>query len=147
MKNQGNIIILVAGDDPNARALMTEAFQASGVQAELRMVNSGQDLLDYLCNRGKNWTAENAPKPHLILLDLTPPGLDGHAALVEIKGDSILRQIPVVVLTTSQDKQDVIRSYTAGASSYVTKPQRFDDLVDIIALLGKYWLEVGELPL
>ena len=65
---------------------------------------------------------------------------------MEIKGDSILRQIPVVVLTTSQDKQDVIRSYTAGASSYVTKPQRFDDLVDMIGLLGKYWLEVVELP-
>ena len=146
MKNHGRAIILMAEDDPDDRALMIEAFQQARLQGELRTVKDGQELLDYLYNRGEYGVTETAPKPHLILLDLNLPGLAGHEVLVEIKADSILRQIPVVVLTTSLDRQDIVKSYRAGASSYITKPQDFDDLIYIIALLGKYWLEVVELP-
>lgn len=141
-----HLIILMAEDDPDDRALMVEAFQLTRVKGELRAVKDGQELLDYLHNRGKFGVTEKAPKPHLILLDLNLPGLDGHEVLGQIKSDSTLRRIPVVVLTDSQDKQDVVRSYGAGASSYITKPQRFDDLVAVFDLLGKYWLEVVELP-
>lgn len=147
MKDQARAIILMAEDDPDDRALVLEAFRKARLPGELRTVKDGQELLDYLYNRDEFCFTENAPKPHLILLDLNLPGLDGHEVLAEIKADSMLRRIPVVVLTTSQDRQDVIRSYTAGASSYIAKPQTFDDLVDIIGLLSKYWLEVVELPL
>jgi CheY-like chemotaxis protein len=140
------MIILMAEDDPDDRALMMEAFRQSRLAGELRMVASGEELLDYLYNRGIFENKQNAPTPHLILLDLNLPGLNALELLVEIKGDSMLRRIPVVVLSASQDRQDVVRSYSVGASSYITKPQGYDDLVKIIGLLGKYWLEVAELP-
>lgn len=146
MKEQRRIIILMAEDDPDDRALVMEAFQKTRLPGELRMVKDGQELLDYLYTRGKYEFRENAPRPQLILLDLNLPGLGGHEVLAKIKGDAMLRRIPVVVLSTSQDQQDVVSSYGAGASSYITKPNLFDDLVDIIDLLGKYWLEVVELP-
>ena len=136
----------MAEDDPDDRALIMDAFQETRIQGELRVVKNGQELLDYLYNRGDFEITENAPKPQLILLDLNLPGVGGHEVLEEIKSHSTLRRIPVVVLTTSQDEQDVIRSYSAGASSYITKPQSFEGLVNVIGLLGKYWLEVAELP-
>jgi len=146
MKAQDRVIILMAEDDPDDRALIMDAFQETRIQGELRVVKNGQELLDYLYNRGDFEITENAPKPQLILLDLNLPGVGGHEVLEEIKSHSTLRRIPVVVLTTSQDEQDVIRSYSAGASSYITKPQSFEGLVNVIGLLGKYWLEVAELP-
>jgi CheY-like chemotaxis protein len=136
----------MAEDDPDDRTLLIEAFTESRISGELRPVKDGQELLDYLYNRGKFAIIANAPKPHLILLDLNLPGLDGHQILAKIKADSRLRRIPVVVLTTSQDRQDIARSYTVGASSYITKSQSYDDLLEIMGLLGKYWLEVVELP-
>ena len=146
MKAQDRVIILMAEDDPDDRALIMDAFQETRIQGELRVVKNGQELLDYLYNRGDFEITGNAPKPQLILLDLNLPGVGGHEVLEEIKSHSTLRRIPVVVLTTSQDEQDVIRSYSAGASSYITKPQSFEGLVNVIGLLGKYWLEVAELP-
>ncbi|MFP3870303.1 MAG: response regulator, partial [Syntrophobacteria bacterium] len=82
----------------------------------------------------------------LILLDLNMPRKDGREALTEIKMDPDFRRIPVVVLTTSRDKNDILHSYAAGASSYIPKPALFEELVDTMRVLGRYWLEVVELP-
>ena len=91
MKNHGGVIILMAEDDPDDCALMIEAFYETRSSGQLRTVKDGQELLDYLYNRGEYGISENAPKPHLIPLDLNLPVLDGHEVLVEIKADSILR--------------------------------------------------------
>ena len=90
--------------------------------------------------------AATAPRPGLILLDLNMPRKDGRAVLKDIKSDPALRTIPVVVLTTSKEDEDVYRSYDLGVNSYIVKPVTFEALVDILATLEKYWFEIVELP-
>ncbi len=102
--------------------------------------------MDYLHQRGKYADTALAPRPGLILLDLNMPKKDGREALKEIKGDPDLRAIPIVVLTTSKEEEDVLRSYDLGANSYITKPVTFQGLVDVVKSLGSYWFEIVELP-
>jgi two-component system response regulator len=103
-------------------------------------------LLDYLHRRGRFSDPETSPRPGLILLDLNMPRKDGREALQEIKADPRLRNIRVVVLTTSKAEADIIRTYDLSAASYITKPVTFAALLDVIKTLGKYWLEIVELP-
>ncbi|HVF61936.1 MAG TPA: response regulator [Thermoanaerobaculia bacterium] len=138
------IRILLAEDDPDDRLLLQEALQEGRLANELICVEDGEELLDYLHQRGK-W-AGGAPRPGLILLDLNMPKLDGREALRAIKADPSLRQIPVVVLTTSKAEEDVLRSYDLGANSFITKPVTFQSMVDLMRVLGSYWLEIVELP-
>lgn len=102
--------------------------------------------MDYLNRRGKYADGNEAPRPGLILLDLNMPKKDGREALKEIKADSELRRIPVVVMTTSQAEEDIFRSYDLGASSFITKPVTFDRLVELMRTMGQYWVEFVELP-
>jgi CheY-like chemotaxis protein len=141
------ITILMADDDPDDCLLVSKAFTTSRLCNDLRFVNDGEDLMDYLFQRGKYEVPGQAPHPGLILLDLNMPRKDGREALKEIKADPALREIPVVVLTTSQDEEDVLRSYNLGANSYITKPVTFEGLVEVVKSLGKYWFEIVELPL
>ena len=99
--------------------------------------------MDYLHQKGQY---RNAPRPGLILLDLNMPRKDGREALKEIKSDPGLRQIPIVVLTTSQAEEDIFRSYDLGANSFISKPVTFNGLVEAIKDLGKYWFAVVDLP-
>jgi len=99
--------------------------------------------MDYLHQKGQY---RNAPRPGLILLDLNRPRKDGREALKEIKSDPALRQIPLVVLTTSQAEEDIFRSYDLGANSFISKPVTFNGLVEAIKDLGKYWFAVVDLP-
>ncbi|MFP3869591.1 MAG: response regulator [Syntrophobacteria bacterium] len=138
--------ILMAEDDPDDRLLIKEAFEESGLTGKLCFVTDGVELMDYLRNQGQYQSPEAAPRPILILLDLNMPRKDGREALTDIKADPQFRRIPVVVLTTSRDKNDILQSYAAGASSYIPKPALFDELVNMIRILGKYWLEVVQLP-
>ena len=103
--------------------------------------------MDYLHRRGKYADPSQAPRPGLILLDLNMPRKDGREALREIKADPDLRTIPVVVLTTSKAEEDIVRSYTFGASSFITKPVTFDGLVEVMKTLGRYWFHIVDLPL
>lgn len=103
--------------------------------------------MDYLYRRGKYVRESDSPRPGLILLDLNMPKKDGREALTLIKSDPNLRQIPVVVLTTSKAEEDIYRSYDLGANSFITKPVTFASLVDVIKTIGKYWFEIVELPL
>ena len=137
------IIILMADDDADDRMLTKEALEESRVLNDLRFVEDGEELLDYLKNRGKYADAE---RPGLILLDLNMPKKDGREALKEIKADPDLRRIPVVVMTTSKAEEDIFRSYDLGASSFITKPVTFDRLVELMRTLGQYWVEFVELP-
>ena len=147
MSNRGKpITILMADDDPDDRQLTREAFEENHLANDLRFVEDGEELLDYLHQRGKFAGDGAAPRPGLILLDLNMPRKDGREALQEIKSDPRLRNIRVIVMTTSKAEEDVLRSYDLSAASYITKPVTFERLVEVVRTLGKYWLEIVELP-
>ncbi len=139
------ITILMADDDADDRLMTKEAFEESQLRNELRFVENGAELLDYLYHRNKFSDPESSPRPSIILLDLNMPKKDGREALAEIKGDPELSTIRVIVLTTSKAEEDIYRTYNLGAASYITKPVTFESLVDVIRTLGKYWLEIVEL--
>jgi CheY-like chemotaxis protein len=140
------IIILMADDDADDRMLTKDALTESRVLNELRFVEDGEELMDYLTRKGKFADPETSPRPGLILLDLNMPKKDGREALKEIKSDPDLRRIPIVVMTTSKAEEDIFRSYDFGASSFITKPVTFDRLVELMKALGDYWVEFVELP-
>lgn len=140
------VTILMADDDPDDRQLTREAFEEAKLANELRFVEDGVELLDYLNRRGKYTDPASSPRPGIILLDLNMPRKDGREALEEIKADPRFRTIRVIILTTSKAEEDILRSYNLSAASYITKPVTFESLVEVIKTLGKYWLEIVELP-
>jgi CheY-like chemotaxis protein len=146
VKSTKPVTILMADDDQDDCLLVKDAFVESRLLNDLRFVEDGEELMDYLYHRGKYAEIDSSPRPGLILLDLNMPRKDGREALEEIKSDSDLRSIPIVVLTTSKQEEDILRSYDVGANSYVTKPVTFKGLVDVMKTLGRYWLEIVELP-
>jgi CheY-like chemotaxis protein len=141
------LTILLADDDEEDRELTREALRHARLANEMKFVGDGQDLMDYLHREGAYADpSTDAPRPGIILLDLNMPKKNGREALAEIKGDERLRQIPVVVLTTSSDQQDVFSTYDAGVSGFITKPVTFAGLVDVMRTWTRYWFEVVELP-
>jgi CheY-like chemotaxis protein len=140
------VTILVADDDADDRQLVREAFEEARVANPLVFVEDGVELLEYLHRKGAYADPASSPRPGLILLDLNMPRLDGREALSIIKEDPLLRSIRVIIMTTSKAEQDIIRSYNLSASSYITKPVTFESLVDVVKTIGKYWLEIVELP-
>ena len=147
MEDHGRpIVILLADDDEEDRMLAADAMRESRVANDLRFVEDGEELLDYLYKRGSYAGQDAAPTPGLILLDLNMPRKDGREALREIKADPDLRRIPVVVLTTSKAEEDIYRTYDLGANSFITKPVSFEGLVNVMRDIGRYWIEIVELP-
>ncbi|WP_024612362.1 MULTISPECIES: response regulator [unclassified Pseudoalteromonas] len=140
------ITILMADDDEDDRLLTQDALAESRVLNELHFVEDGVELLEYLERRGKFEDKTVSPRPGLILLDLNMPRMDGREALEAIKANPNLKGIPVVILTTSKQEEDMVKGYNLGAASYITKPVTFDGLVDLMKTLGKYWVEFVELP-
>ena len=144
--HKNSIHILVADDDPDDCLLTQEAFRESRMSNEVHFVHNGEELMDYLRHRPPYQDRLRHPRPGLILLDLNMPLKDGREALAEIKADENLRSIPVVVLTTSSAEEDIIRSYDCGVNSFITKPVSFRGLLDVVQTLGRYWLQIVELP-
>jgi CheY-like chemotaxis protein len=140
------ITILMADDDPDDRLLTADALKEARLINDIRFVENGVELLEYLRRQAKFAAPADAPRPGLILLDLNMPKMDGRTVLKELKSDPELRSIPVVILTTSKDDEDVYRSYDLGVNSYIVKPVTFEALVDILQTLEKYWFEIVELP-
>jgi CheY-like chemotaxis protein len=135
------VTILLADDDTR------DALQDARLANEMRFAVDGQDLMDYLKREGAYADPSvDAPRPGIILLDLNMPKKDGREALAEIKADPSLRRIPIVVLTTSKDEEDVFRTYDMGVSSFITKPVTFAGLVDVMRTWTRYWFELVELP-
>jgi len=148
MTKPGNAItILMADDDLDDQLLTKDAFVECRLANDLRFVEDGEALMDYLHRRGKYTDPKDSPRPGLILLDLNMPRKDGREALGEIKADPDLRSIPIVVLTTSKAEEDIVRSYDLGVNSFITKPVTFEGLVEVVKTFGKYWFEIVELPL
>ena len=140
------IIILLADDDLDDCVLAQDALAESHLANDLRIVHDGEALLDYLYQRGPFAAPGAAPRPGVILLDLNMPKMSGREALERIKATPTLRQIPIVVLTTSHAEEDIYRTYDLGASSFISKPVTFDGLVAVMRGLGMYWFEIVQLP-
>ncbi len=144
--SKNDIMILMADDDSDDRMMARDAFEVNRLDNELRFVEDGEELMDYLFRRGKYTDPKDSPRPGLILLDLNMPRMDGREALKEIKSDPDFHSIPVVVLTTSSAEEDVVRSYDLGVNSFITKPVSFEGLVEVIKQTGYYWFQIVKLP-
>lgn len=147
MKKKGTpVVIVLAEDDEDDCLLIKEALAESRILNELHWVRDGEELMDYLKREKQYRHPQKAPVPGIILLDLNMPRKDGREALMEIKSDPELKRIPVVVLTTSQSEEDILKSYDLGVNSFIRKPEGFADFVNVIRTLGRYWFEIVELP-
>lgn len=140
------ITILLAEDAIADQSLMKRALERSRLLNNLYIVQDGAELLDYLHRRHPYSERASSPRPDLILLDWHLPKIDGSEALKAIKADPNLRRIPIVVMTSSSNEEDIRRSYELGASSYFIKPMSFDALVEAVNTLGEYWFDIVELP-
>lgn len=140
------IIILMADDDEDDVLLTQKALQKGKLLNTLYSVKDGEELLDYLLHRGAYSDESQFPRPGIILLDLNMPKKDGREALKEIKSHPELQEIPIVVFTTSKAEEDVYRSYKLGVNSFITKPVTFENLIEVMQALGKYWFEIVSLP-
>ncbi|MCM2318260.1 MAG: response regulator [Pseudomonas sp.] len=138
------VTILIAEDDPDDRLLTREAFSESRPANRVDFVHDGEELLDYLNHRPPYDDAQRYPRPSLILLDLNMPRMDGREALRALKAEPRLRDIPVVMLSTSCDEEDIRRSYADGVNSFISKPANFNGLLDVVRSLGDYCLETIE---
>lgn len=138
--------ILMADDDPDDRMLMKKAMDHTRTKHRIQFVENGSDLLDFLRNQGA-YQDEKNQKPALILLDLNMPKMDGREALRLLKSDPELKRIPVIILTTSKAQKDIFETYDLGANSFICKPVRFQELVDIVVEIENYWLETVLLPM
>jgi CheY-like chemotaxis protein/DNA-binding XRE family transcriptional regulator len=137
------IMILIAEDDADDRCLIADAFKEVWNDCRLQFVENGRILLDKLTEQ---CLAAPNELPELILLDLNMPYVDGRQALAEIKADPCMRSIPVVVFTTSRAMEDVHHAYRNGASSYIAKPNSFEELKQAILALRAYWFDLVTLP-
>jgi CheY-like chemotaxis protein len=146
INTQNKIIILVAEDDEDDRLLLSEALLENDYIDHLYFVEDGVELMDYLYHRGEYTERELSPRPSLIFLDLNMPRKDGRMALQEIKADPNLRQIPVIILTTSKAEEDIFKTYDLGVNSFITKPVTFQSFVEVMRSLKHYWFEIVELP-
>jgi len=136
----------MADDDEDDRFIAKSVFENTGVIGDLRFVEDGKKLMDYLYRRGEYADPEQSPCPDIILLDLNMPKKDGREALMEIKADPDLRNTPVVILTTSKEKGDIVLTYGAGASSFIMKPLTLEEWTKMAETVARYWFDTAALP-
>lgn len=140
------LTILLVEDNPRDVRLTQRAFAQAAMPHDLRVVRDGDEALAYLHREGQYKEPQLSPRPDLILLDLNLPRMNGHELLDFLKHDQRFRQIPIIVLTTSGRADDVRLAYEAGANAYLLKPVEFARFTEIMEQLGKFWLELVELP-
>jgi CheY-like chemotaxis protein len=145
MEHTNPINILIADDDEDDLAFAVEALKESRLKNNVYCVKNGEDLLNFLNQKGE-YDKKNAPTPDLILLDLNMPKMSGIEALKEIRESENFKLIPVIILTTSQAEQDIIDTYKLGANSYMIKPVDFPGLVEQMKILKTYWVQFVKLP-
>lgn len=139
-------VILLVEDDPGDQELTRRALQHESLHVDLRIVHDGEQALDYLFRRGEFENPESSPTPDLVLLDLNMPKKNGREVLAEMKKNASVARIPVVVLTTSIQEADILRSYDLGCNSYIQKPVEIEQFISSVRKLGSYWFEVVTLP-
>ena len=142
-RHRDPVEILLVEDDPGDTLMVREALADNTVTNHLTCLTDGEQAIAYLRREGEY---ADAPRPDLILLDLNLPRKDGRDVLAEIKGSDDLRVIPVVVLTTSQAEEDVLRSYQLHANAYVAKPVDFDSFIEVVRQIDHFFVSIVELP-
>lgn len=146
MSDSVSVYILLAISKKNDRLLAKELFEEWRIRNQLRFVDDGNELMDYLLQRGRYSEAGSAPRPGLILLDMNIPEQDGRKIVEEIKKNDQLRFIPLILLVDSRDDAIILESYNIGANSVIVKPLTFESFMDVIMVIGQYWFEIVELP-
>lgn len=139
-------IVLLVEDDPDAAALVSRAFDKASLPSTLRSVRSCEEAISYLTGTGAYADRSACPFPSLILLDLKLPGRSGFEGIEWIRNHPEFKRIPVVVLTSSKQQEDIRRAYELGATSYMVKPVGFDELLDMVKAIGTYWLIFNRPP-
>lgn len=138
-KNTHNPVLLIADDDLDDQLLIRDALEQNGIMPEsLSFVENGEDLLSLLND-------SNNKLPSLLLLDLNMPKKDGRETLIELKSHERFKAIPVIIFSTSSLAEDIKSMYNLGANTFISKPNIYDELVDIMAIVKRYWLEVSQL--
>lgn len=138
-------VVLMAEDNQHDIVATRRAWKRNRILNPLHVVNNGEECLDYLHQRGKYSEPGSAPRPGILLLDLKMPRMDGLAVLKHIREDEALRRLPVIVLTTSQEEEDRVRSYDLGANAYIVKPVGFQNFAEAVRTINVFW-ELVELP-
>ena len=137
--------ILLVEDNPNDIELTVSALKRNNLEPQLHIVRNGEEALNYIFCKNEYSNRDKKDQPRVILLDLKLPKVSGLEVLEKIKKDKTTRRIPVVVLSTSKEENDMRNSYELGANSYIVKPVDFNEFVDAVALIGQYWLLINEL--
>ena len=140
------VVILLVEDDRADQELTRRALEESKLQNELRIIEDGEEALAYLFRHGKYKNPAISPRPDLLLLDLNLPRVDGRQVLEEIRADENLRCMVVVVLTTSRQEKDILRSYELGCNSFISKPSMMDQFIRVVQTMGEYWFQIVTLP-
>ncbi len=146
MNRARSATILLVEDDRGDQELTRRALGEGKIRNDLRIVEDGEEALAYLFRRGKYKDPTASPRPDLLLLDLNLPRVDGREVLEQIRADSKLRRMAVVVLTTSRQEEDVLRSYELGCNSFITKPVDMNQFMQVIQALERYWFQIVVLP-
>lgn len=142
----GNKVILLVEDNPDDEALTLRAFKKNNIHNPIVVARDGQQALDYLLGVGPHTGGDGRDLPQVVLLDLKLPKVDGLEVLRRVRGNERTRLLPVVILTSSKEEQDIINGYRLGANSYVRKPVNFDEFIEAARQLGLYWLLLNESP-
>ena len=143
----GDVIILLVEDNPDDAALTLRALEKNDIaNSMVKVANNGVEALDYLFGTGEFDGRDTSAQPELILLDLKMPKMDGIEVLRRLRQDDRTRLLPVVVLTSSDEKDDIVKIYNLGANSYIRKPVDFDEFTEAVRQLGVYWLNLNILP-
>lgn len=140
------INILLAEDNPADVEITQEAFKRGKLGNKMFVVRDGREALDYLFHQGEYQDKAAYPTPDLILLDIKMPKVDGLEVLEKIKRDEELKRLPVIMLTVSDREADVIKAYNTGVNSYIVKPVKFSDFLEVVARVKEYWITITKLP-
>jgi two-component system response regulator len=138
--------ILLVEDNPLDVELTLDAFHEAQLKSKIHVVRNGHEALNYLFGRDQFANRHSYPLPNIILLDLKLPGIDGHEVLQQIKTTPNLKRLPVIILTSSQEEGDLIRTYDSGANSYLVKPISANGFLDVVQLTHRYWLTLNMSP-
>jgi len=145
-KNHKNIDILLVEDNEADIKITLRAFEKAKLKHNVFVVRDGQEALDFVRQQGKFQEKDKFPKPDLILLDIKLPKVDGFGVLKELKSDLNYNYIPIIMLTSSRDEEDVMRSYRGGAASFIPKPVKYEDFLKVVDIINSYWNTISKLP-
>jgi CheY-like chemotaxis protein len=146
MSEPGAVQILLVEDDPHDLELALRALRKSGISNRVEIARDGAEAIDYILCEGAHSARKISETPRVILLDLKLPKIDGLEVLRRVKGDPRTKMIPIVVLTSSKQQQDVVESYKLGVNSYIVKPVNFESFIEAVRHLGLYWLLLNQPP-